>query len=244
MDPSISSVLATVVALLVGVAYLAWLLIDVVQRRRSKGWLFFALIFGLLTAPFWLWSRRRSPVVRTLSMKHKVGLTVLVLALLVGIDLFREAFVTWAFSSARIEGRSMSPTLADQDRLIVNHFVYLVAEPSIGDIAMIRWPVDPEKLFVERIVARGGDRIEIKNGDFYRNGDLVVEPYVSAERRLAENWGPQEVPADHYFVMGDNRSNSSDSRTWGPVPRRYVLGRLSVRWWPSFGRVDEARARK
>jgi signal peptidase I len=128
--------------------------------------------------------------------------------------------------------------------LIVNHSVYFVSEPSLGDIAMIRWPVDPEKRFVERIVARGGDRIEMKDGDFYRNGDLVTESYRSAERRLAENWGPQEVPAGHYFVMGDNRGDSSDSRTWGPVPRRYVLGRLSVRWWPSFGRVDGARARK
>jgi signal peptidase I len=242
MDPSISSL--AVVALLVVFLYQAWLSIDVVQRRRSKLWLLFGLVFGLLTAPFWLWSRRRSPVVETLSTKHKVGLAALVLTLLVGIDLFVVAFRTWAFSVARIEGRAMSPTLDDQDRLIVNHSVYFVSEPSLGDIAMIRWPVDPEKRFVERIVARGGDRIEMKDGDFYRNGDLVTESYRSAERRLAENWGPQEVPAGHYFVMGDNRGDSSDSRTWGPVPRRYVLGRLSVRWWPSFGRVDGARARK
>jgi signal peptidase I len=222
--------------------YQAWLFIDVVQRRRSKRWLFSGLAFGLVTAPFWLWSRRRSPVTEALSRKHKLGLAALALALVVGVDLFWVAFRTWGFSVARVEGKAMSPTLQDQNRLIVNHVAYLVSGPDVGDIAMIRYPADPEKKFVERIVARGGDRIEIKDGHLYRNGDRIHEPYLAAEPGMPEDWGPQEVPAGHYFVMGDNRGNSSDSRHWGPVQSGYVLGRVGIRWWPTLERVDGLRA--
>jgi signal peptidase I len=229
--------LVTVAAPLVGVAYFAWLFIDVVQRRRSKLWLFFGLIVGMLTAPFWLWSRRRSPVVETPSRTQKLLLVAVALALLVGFNVFHVAFVTWGFTLARVEGRAMSQTLNDQDRLIVNRAVYLMSEPALSDIVMVRYPNDPERVFVERIVAAEGDRIEVKDGHFHRNGGLVSEPYVSPELRSHENWGPQDVPAGHYFVMGDNRGNSSDSRVWGPVPSDYVLGRVSVRLWPSFARV-------
>lgn len=224
--------------------YPAWLFIDVVQRRRSKWWLFFGVILGLSTAPFWLWSRRRSPVAIPLSTKRKLGLAALALALLVGIELLWVGVRTWGVTIARVEGQAMSPTLEDQNRLIVNHSVYLLSDPMIGDIVMMRYPVDPEKRFVERIVARGGDRIEIKDGHLHRNGVLVAEPYVLQGRTSTENWGPQEVPAGHYFVMGDNRSNSSDSRHWGAVPSGYVLGRISLRWWPSFERVDGAHGRR
>ena len=241
---NLSIILLLAVVLLAVVIYPGWLFIDVVQRRRSRWWLFFGVVFGLLTAPFWLWSRRRSPVANRLSVSRKLGLAALALALLVCLDLFWTAFRKWGFSVARVQGQAMSPTLQDQNRLVVNHSVYLVSSPSVGDIAMIRYPVDPEKTFVERIVAKGGDRIEIRNGYLHRNGALVSESYVSGDRKPTENWGPSLVPSGHYFVMGDNRANSSDSRHWGPVPSRYVLGRIDLRWWPAFERVDGVRARR
>jgi signal peptidase I len=239
----LSTILLLALVLLAVAIYPAWLFIDVVQRRRSRWWLFFGVVFGLLTAPFWLWSRRRSPVENRLSVGRKLGLAALALALLVSLDLFWVGFRKWGFSVARVQGQAMSPTLQDQNRLVVNHSVYLVSSPRVGDIVMIRYPADPAKRFVERIVANGGDRIEIRNGHLHRNGTLVSEPYVSGERRTTENWGPSVVPSGHYFVMGDNRANSSDSRHWGPVPGHYILGRINLRWWPAVERVDGVRAR-
>ena len=108
--------------------------------------------------------------------------------------------------------------------------MYLAGDPAIGDIVMLRYPRDPEKTFVKRVIATGGDEVHIVGGVVFRNGRETGAPYLTY--RSQDRWGPEVVPEGTYFVMGDRRDNSSDSRHWGFVPREYVLGRVTVRWWP------------
>lgn len=147
---------------------------------------------------------------------------------------YATLIVTFGFQVARVEGQSMAPTLADQDRLIVNKMAYLnwFGEPQVGDIVMLYYPVDPDKSFVKRIIAEETDVVRIANGRVYRNEVLISDEYVPAEFRSHEDLGPVHVPEGYYFVMGDHRNNSSDSRHWGMVPKKYIIGKVQLRWWP------------
>jgi signal peptidase I len=131
----------------------------------------------------------------------------------------------------------MAPTLADQDRLIVNKLQYHLTSPQRGDIVMLYYPVDPDKSFVKRVIAEPGDTVRIVNGRVYVNDVALGDDFVPAEYRSHDDWGPQVMPEGYYYVMGDHRNNSSDSRHWGPVPKKYITGKVQVRWWP----VPEAR---
>jgi signal peptidase I len=137
---------------------------------------------------------------------------------------------------ARIEGRAMAPTLENQDRVVVNKLAYIGASPKRGDIVMLRYPRDRHKLFVKRVIAQGGDTLRIDQGRVYVNGEAVPdETYVPAEFRSHEDVQEHVVTGGHYYVIGDHRNNSSDSRHWGEVPEADVLGRVSVRWGPTPG---------
>ena len=140
--------------------------------------------------------------------------------------------VTFGFQVARVEGQSMAPTLADQDRLIVNKLAYRIGEPRRGDIVMLYYPLDPAKSFVKRVIAEEGDTVRIVEGRVYVNDIPLHDDYVPSEFRSHDDWGPQVIPEGYYFVMGDHRNNSSDSRHWGMVPKRYIIGKVQVRWWP------------
>jgi signal peptidase I len=152
---------------------------------------------------------------------------------------YATLIVTFGFQVARVEGQSMAPTLQDQDRLVVNKFAYLsaVGEPKVGDIVMLYYPNDPAMSFVKRVIAAEGERVRIVNGKVYRNDTLVDDSFVPEQYRSHEDWGPTVVPEGYYFVMGDHRNNSSDSRRWGFVPKKYIIGRVQLRWWP----MPEAR---
>jgi signal peptidase I len=126
----------------------------------------------------------------------------------------------------------MAPTLADHDRLIVNKLVYRLGNPQPGDIVMLNYPADPDKMFVKRVVAREGDWVRIVDGRVFVNDVPMLDDYVPEEYRSHEDWGPEQVQQGYYFVMGDHRNNSSDSRHWGPVPKKYIVGKVKVRWWP------------
>lgn len=146
---------------------------------------------------------------------------------------YATLIVTFGFQVARVEGRSMEPTLQDQDRLIVNKAAYrFFGEPQPGDIVMLYYPRDPDKSFVKRIVAQEGDTVRIENGNVFVNEVLQPDLYVPPEFRSHENHGPEVVQESYYFVMGDHRNNSSDSRHWGQVPQKYIIGRVQLRWWP------------
>jgi signal peptidase I len=145
---------------------------------------------------------------------------------------YATLIVTFGFQVARVEGQSMAPTLFNQDRLIVNKLAYRIAEPHIGDVVMLYYPHDPTKSFVKRVIAEEGDQVRIVGGRVYRNDSLMDDSFVLPEFRSHEDWGPKVIPEGYYFVMGDHRNNSSDSRIWGFVPKKYVIGKIQLRWWP------------
>jgi signal peptidase I len=151
---------------------------------------------------------------------------------LVSAAVYAVLIVTFGFQVARVEGQSMAPTLEDQDRLIVNKLVYRIGEPRRGDIVMLYYPLNPDKSFVKRVIAEEGDTVRIVDGRVYVNDVPLDDDYVPAQYRSHDEWGPQVIPEGYYFVMGDHRNNSSDSRHWGMVPKRYIIGKVQLRWWP------------
>ena len=151
--------------------------------------------------------------------------------------LYAIVIVTFVFQVARVEGLSMAPTLDDQDRLIVNKLIYRMSDPRRGDIVMLYYPLDPDKMFVKRVIAEEGDQVRIVDGRVYVNDVPMPSEYVPVEYQSHDDWGPQVIPQGHYFVMGDHRNNSQDSRHFGFVPKRYIVGKVQVRWWP----VPQAR---
>src|SRR5213593_4617747 len=151
---------------------------------------------------------------------------------LVSAAVYATLIVTFGFQVARVDGLSMAPTLEDHDRLIVNKLVYELGDPRPGDIVMLYYPLNPEKMFVKRVIAREGDTVRIVDGRVYVNEIPLHDDYVPVEFRSHDDWGPQVIQQGYYFVMGDHRNNSSDSRHWGQVPKKYIVGKVKVRWWP------------
>ena len=145
---------------------------------------------------------------------------------------YATLIVTFGFQVARVEGQSMAPTLADQDRLIVNKLAYRMGEPRKGDIVMLYYPINPDKSFVKRVIAEEGDEVRIVDGHVYVNDVPMSDDFVPLEYRSHDDFGPMRIQDGYYFVMGDHRNNSSDSRHWGLVPKKYVIGKVQLRWWP------------
>jgi len=151
---------------------------------------------------------------------------------------YATLIVTFVGQVARVEGRSMMPTLNDQDRLIVNKLAYRFEKPRVGDIVMVASPHKPDTMLVKRVIAGPGEVVRSERGRVYRNDVPVPDEFVPEEFRSDDTWGPEVVPEGFYFVLGDHRNNSSDSRVFGPVPEKYITGRVQVRWWPlTHGRV-------
>jgi signal peptidase I len=145
---------------------------------------------------------------------------------------YATLIVTFGFQVARVEGLSMAPTLADQDRLIVNKFAYRLGSPRRGDIVMLYYPLNPDKSFVKRVIAEEGDTVRIVDGRVFVNDVPMQDDFVPPEYRSHDDFGPTVIPEGYYFVMGDHRNNSSDSRHWGFVPKKYIIGKVQLRWWP------------
>ncbi len=154
---------------------------------------------------------------------------VRLLLLLVGCVVL---IVTFGCQVARVHGFSMAPTLESEDRVIVAKILYELHDPRPGDIVMLRYPPDPEKLYVKRLIATEGDSVQIIDGHVIVNGRTLRDDYVEPDYRDHDSWGPSVIPSGYEFVLGDHRNNSSDSRHWGMVPKRYVVGKVAARWWP------------
>ncbi len=127
---------------------------------------------------------------------------------------------------------SMIPTIEINDRILVNKFVYRFHVPDYNDIVVFKYPDDPHQTFVKRLIGKGGDIIEIKDGTLYRNNEPVQETYI--KEPMYSDSGPYKVPEGHYFMMGDNRNNSKDSRFWENkyVSQNQVIGKATYRIWP------------
>jgi signal peptidase I len=151
---------------------------------------------------------------------------------LVSAAVYATLIVTFGFQVARVEGLSMAPTLANQDRLIVNKFAYLVGSPRPGDIVMMYYPSDPDKSFVKRVIAEPGDVVRIEDGRVYVNDVRLADDFVAPDFRSHDDHPPKVVEEGYYYVLGDHRNNSSDSREWGEVPKKYIVGKVQLRWWP------------
>ena len=169
---------------------------------------------------------------RTVTLSRIGEETLAWLKTLASAAVYATLIVTFGFQVARVEGQSMAPTLADQDRLIVNKLAYRLGEPHVGDIVMLYYPLNPNKSFVKRVIAEESDTVRVVDGRVYVNDVPMRDDFVPAEYRSHDDWGPQVIPEGYYFVMGDHRNNSSDSRHWGFVPKKYIIGKVQLRWWP------------
>jgi signal peptidase I len=150
---------------------------------------------------------------------------------------FLIAFVAQAF---RVQGTSMEPQLLDGERIVVNKFIYRFRAIERGDVVVFWYPRDPAVSFVKRVVGLPGDLVEIRGGELVVNGRPVPESYLPASFKDTDNLPPTEVRKGYYFVLGDHRRSSNDSRSWGEVPEKYIYGRAVFRFWP-FGRLGPIR---
>jgi signal peptidase I len=132
----------------------------------------------------------------------------------------------------KIEGNSMTPLLSDHEAIAINRLVYHFEPIHRGDVVVFRYPLDATQSFIKRIVGLPGETVQIRQGLVYVNGNWVPEPYVPSQYEDLCDFGPTQVPSGNYFVLGDHRSNSNDSRVFGTVARRLIEGRAAFAYWP------------
>lgn len=142
--------------------------------------------------------------------------------------------ILFLYQPVKVEGTSMMPALTDQERIFINKFVYRFHFGDIerGDMVVFWYPGDPTKSYIKRVIGVPGDKVEIDHGTVMINGKALVENYVPDEYRDAASLTPTTVPLDEYFVLGDHRTSSNDSRAWGMVPRRFIYGKAVFVYWP------------
>jgi signal peptidase I len=140
--------------------------------------------------------------------------------------------IIFLYQPVRVEGTSMLPVLEDQDRLFVNKMAYRVGEIHRGDVVVFLYPHDHEKSYIKRVIALPGDDLKIDHGHVYVNGRELTEKYVPPRFEDSRSLPESLVPDHEYFVMGDHRSISSDSRDFGPVDRDLIYGKAAFVYWP------------
>jgi signal peptidase I len=140
--------------------------------------------------------------------------------------------VVFVIQPVKVEGTSMQPQLVDQERIFVNRFIYRFTDIHRSDIVVFWYPRDKSKSFIKRIIGLPGDEVEIRYGAVYVNGAKIEEPYLKPEFRDHESYHRVIVDQDRYFVLGDHRNSSNDSRNWGLVPRDLIYGKAVFGYWP------------
>jgi signal peptidase I len=141
--------------------------------------------------------------------------------------------ITFLYQPVRVEGTSMLPRLENHDRLFINKFVYRIAPINRGDVVVFHYPRDPEKSYIKRVIALPGDHLAIERGQVWLDGKPLPEAYVPEEYRDMRSLAETVIPPDTYFMMGDHRSISSDSREFGPVDRDLIYGKAVFVYWPT-----------
>ena len=147
----------------------------------------------------------------------------------VGVSAF---IIIFLYQPVRVEGTSMLPNLEDQDRLFINKFAFRVGDIHRGDVVVFRYPRDESKNYIKRIVGLPGDRVRIDHGIVLVNGRMLPEPYVPARYTDDRSQPEMRIPVHEYFVLGDHRNISSDSREFGPVERDLIYGKAAFVYWP------------
>src|SRR6266581_439066 len=156
------------------------------------------------------------------------------------ISLAISAFIiVFLYQPVKVEGTSMMPSLDDQERIFVNKFVYRLESIQRGDIVVFRYPRDPSKSFIKRVIGLAGDRIRIEAGQVFVNSEPLEEDYVPRAYADERSYPEMVVPDNGYFVLGDHRTMSNDSRDFGPVASAYIYGKAVFGYWPmdKMGRV-------
>ena len=188
-------------------------------RRRTLRDLAYGIAISLVVGIVLTYAYRR----RTLRMVKDMAETViLALVLFLAINAVSQRI--------RVDSVSMQPTLFAGDFVLVNRLAYIFGNPSRGEVIVFKYPPDPTQIpYIKRIVGLPGDRVHISDGNIYINGQLLLEPYLKVVTSRGGDW---TVPADSLFVMGDNRNNSSDSRSWGFVPMGNIIGKAEFIYLP------------
>ena len=157
------------------------------------------------------------------SIREIVGIVLVCLVVFLGLQFVLQSF--------RVQGTSMEPSFHDSEYLLVDKLSYRFGSPGRGDVVIFHNPDFPSELFIKRVVGLPGEKVEIKGGSFYINGMELEETPDFAPVPNSEGYSVT-VPPDQYFVMGDNRSNTAGSHTFGPVPQDYIVGKVWVCYWP------------
>jgi signal peptidase I len=172
-----------------------------------------------------------SPSFGPLSLLRDVAISVV----------FAVILIVFIYQPVKVEGTSMMPGLTNQERIFINKYEYRLSSDSIrrGDLVVFHPPHDPSQSYIKRVVAIPGDAVEIDDGIVMVNGKKLDEPYVPDEYRDRMSLTKESVPAGRYFVLGDHRNSSSDSRVWGFVDRSEIYGKAVFVYWPldRIGRV-------
>lgn len=148
--------------------------------------------------------------------------------------------IAFVYQPVKVEGTSMAPHLADQERIFINKFVYKFGPIQRGDIVVFRYPRDLRKSFIKRVVGLPGETVEIRRGLVFVNGLPLREDYLPEESQHGYSYPPVHLLPNHYFVLGDHRRSSNDSRSWGTVHRDYIYGKAVFAYWPPerFGPIE------
>ncbi len=140
--------------------------------------------------------------------------------------------VIFVVQPVKVEGTSMQPRLVDQERIFVNRFIYRFQDIRRGDVVVFWYPRDRSKSFIKRVLGTPGDKVEIRSGTLYVNERRVDEPYLNPSFEDYKSFQPVLVPPGQYFVLGDHRNSSNDSRSWGFVARDLIYGKAVFSYWP------------
>jgi signal peptidase I len=160
-------------------------------------------------------------------------------------DLFIALFIAtviilFFYQPVKVEGTSMMPRLTDQERIFINKFIYKVEAIRRSDVVVFWFPRDTSKSYIKRVIGLPGDRVELIEGYVYVNGKKLDEPYSLPEFRGRQTSVPHVVPRGEFYVLGDHRTSSNDSRVWGTVPQKYIYAKAELIYWPiaNWGLLD------
>src|SRR6266404_4901008 len=176
------------------------------------------------------------------SLRGEIRIWTRDLLIAIGLAL---VIIVFLYQPVKVEGTSMAPLLSDQERIFINKFVYRFEPIQRGDVVVFWYPLDHSKSFIKRVVGLPGETVEIRQGVVYVDGKIVPEPYVPPQYEDLSDFGPVRVDKDKYFVMGDHRISSNDSRVFGPVASHFIYGRAVFAYWPvdHFGSLSTAEAK-